>query len=58
MRTLYSISIFAESNITNDIHNNSLLMELRDTENETLVGVLGFKEIVWCIVYIKIKMLL
>ena len=34
---------FAESNITNDIHNNSLLMELRDTENETLVGVLGIQ---------------
>ena len=34
---------FAESNITNDIHNNSLLMELRDSENETLVGVLGIQ---------------
>ncbi len=34
---------FAESNLANDIQNNSLLMELRDTENETLVGVLGIQ---------------
>ena len=34
---------FAESNLTEDIHNNSLLMELRDSESETLVGVLGIQ---------------
>ena len=34
---------FADTNMTNDIQNNSLLMELRDTDNQTLVGVLGIQ---------------
>lgn len=34
---------FADSTLENDIQNNSLLMELRDSENQTLVGVLGIQ---------------
>ena len=34
---------FADSTLQNDIQNNSLLMELRDSENQTLVGVLGIQ---------------
>lgn len=34
---------FADSEITNDIKDNSLLMELRDEEEETLIGVLGIQ---------------
>ena len=34
---------FADSSIENDIQNNSLLIELRDSEGETLVGVLGIQ---------------
>ena len=34
---------FADSEITNDIQDNSLLMELRDDEDETLIGVLGIQ---------------
>ena len=34
---------FADSNVTQDIKNNSLLMELRDTNDQTLLGVLGIQ---------------
>ena len=34
---------FADTNITQTMTNNSLLMELRDTEEQTLVGVLGIQ---------------
>lgn len=34
---------FADTNITQTMVNNSLLMELRDTEQQTLVGVLGIQ---------------
>lgn len=34
---------FADSSLENDIQNNSLLMELRDNEGETLIGVLGIQ---------------
>lgn len=34
---------FADSSIENDIQNNSLLMELRDSEGQTLIGVLGIQ---------------
>lgn len=34
---------FADATIQNNISNNSLLMELRDTENQTLIGVLGIQ---------------
>lgn len=34
---------FAEANVTNDILDNNVLMELRDTENQILVGVLGIQ---------------
>ena len=34
---------FADSNVPNDIENNSLLMELRDQEAQTLIGVLGIQ---------------
>lgn len=34
---------FVDSSIENDIQNNSLLMELRDSEGQTLIGVLGIQ---------------
>lgn len=34
---------FADSSLSNDIDQNSLLMELRDTDNQTLLGVLGIQ---------------
>ena len=34
---------FADTNMTENIQNNSLLMELRDDGNQTLVGVLGIQ---------------
>ena len=34
---------FADSNVPNNIENNSLLMELRDQEEQTLIGVLGIQ---------------
>ncbi len=34
---------FADTNITKNIQNNSLLMELRNDESQTLVGVLGIQ---------------
>ena len=34
---------FADTNLNSDIEGNSLLMELRDSDNETLVGVLGIQ---------------
>lgn len=34
---------FKESNITQDAINNSLLIELRDNDNQTLIGVLGIQ---------------
>ena len=34
---------FSEANITNDIENNNLLMELRNKDDETLIGVLGIQ---------------
>ena len=34
---------FSDTNINNNIQNNSLLMELRDSENQTLIGVLGIQ---------------
>lgn len=34
---------FADSSLENDIEQNTLLMELRDTENQTLLGVLGIQ---------------
>ena len=34
---------FADTNITNNIIDNSMLMELRDDEEQTLVGVLGIQ---------------
>ena len=34
---------FGDANLENNINNNSLLMELRDTENQTLIGVLGIQ---------------
>ena len=34
---------FADSSLSNDIDQNTLLMELRDTDNQTLLGVLGIQ---------------
>lgn len=34
---------FGDADIENNIYNNSLLMELRNTENQTLIGVLGIQ---------------
>ncbi len=34
---------FADSSLENNIEQNTLLMELRDTENQTLLGVLGIQ---------------
>ena len=34
---------FADTNLNTDIENNSLLMELRDSEGQTLIGVLGIQ---------------